>query len=143
MHDRRIFRNLGIAVVISAVFANPLEARPTPQQQPPPSQTSAQSSAAPWTLDEVIKLIKQGKKDPHQAASTIAGRGVDFELDEKTEKKLRKAGADDQLLPQIWKVTPSGKAHMQALLTSPSGVEIQASPAEGFGFAGHSKRRRP
>jgi tetratricopeptide (TPR) repeat protein len=84
------------------------------------------------TLDEVIKLIKQGKKDPQQVASAIADRGVDFELDEKTEKKLRKAGADDQLLPEIWKVTPSGKAHMQALLTSPSGVEIQASPAEAL-----------
>jgi tetratricopeptide (TPR) repeat protein len=113
------------------MFTYPLEARPI-NQQSTTSQRSAQSSPAPLTLDEVIKLIKQGKKDPHQAASAIAARGVDFELDEKTEKKLRKAGADDQLLPEIWKVTPSGKAHMQALLTSPSGVEIQASPAEAL-----------
>src|SRR6202035_956069 len=72
------------------------------------------------------------KKDPQQVTSAIAARGVDFELDEKTEKKLRKAGVDDQLLPEIWKVTPSGKAHMQALLTSPSGMKIQASPAEAL-----------
>lgn len=122
---------MGIAVLLSGMFAFPQEAPPS-QQQPTPSQTSAKSSAAPLTLDEVIKLIKQGKKEPQQVASTIAARGVDFELDEKSEKKLRKAGADDTLLPEIWKVTPSGKAHMQALLTSPSGVEIQASPAEAL-----------
>jgi tetratricopeptide (TPR) repeat protein len=131
MQDRRVFRNLGIAVLLSGAFAFPQEAPPSPQQSPP-SHTSAQASPAPLTLDEVIKLIKQGKKDPHQVVSVIAGRGVDFELDEKTDKKLRKAGADDLLLPEIWKVTPGGKAHMQALLTSPSGVEIQASPAEAL-----------
>jgi tetratricopeptide (TPR) repeat protein len=131
MQDRKIFRSLGIAVLLSGMLAYPLETRP-PQQQPPPSEKSAQSSLARLTLDEVIKLIKQGKKDPHQVASAIAGRGVDFDLDEKTEKKLRKAGADDELLPEIWKVTPSGKAHMQALMTTPSGVDVQASPAEAL-----------
>ena len=131
MQDCRVFRNLGIAVLLGGVFAFPQEAPPS-QQQSVPSQTSAKSSPAPLTLDEVIKLIKQAKKDPQQVAAAIAARGVDFELDEKSEKKLRKAGADDQLLPEIWKVTPSGKAHMQALLTSPSGMEIQASPAEAL-----------
>ena len=134
MQARKVFKNLGIAVLLNGMFAYPLEAR-LPQQQPPPSQTSAQSSPtspAPLTLDEVIKLIKQGKKDPQQVVAAIAGRGVAFDLDEKTEKKLRKAGADDQLLPEIWKVTPSGKAHMKALMTTPSGVEVQASPAEAL-----------
>jgi tetratricopeptide (TPR) repeat protein len=131
MPDRNVFRKLGIALLLSGMFAFALETQP-PQQQSPPSVTAAQSPPTPLTLDEVIRLIKQGKKDPHQVASAIADRGVDFDLDEKTEKKLRKAGADDQLLPEIWKVTPSGKAHMKALLTSPSGVEVLASPAEAL-----------
>jgi tetratricopeptide (TPR) repeat protein len=83
-------------------------------------------------LDEVIRLIRQAKNEPQAAASVIAERGVAFELDEKTEKKLRKAGADDDLLAAIWKVTPSGEAHMRALLTSPSGVEVQASVTEAM-----------
>ena len=62
----------------------------------------------------------------------MAARGVDFDLDDKTEKKLRKAGADDELLPEIWKATPKGKAHIDALLTSPTGVEIKASPGEAL-----------
>jgi tetratricopeptide (TPR) repeat protein len=131
MQDCKVFRKLGIAVLLGGMFGFPLETRPL-RQQSPPSGTATQSSPAPLTLDEVILLIKQNKKDSHQVVSAIAGRGVDFDLDEKTEKKLRKAGADDQLLPEIWKVTPKGKARIQALLTTPSGVEVQASPAEAL-----------
>jgi tetratricopeptide (TPR) repeat protein len=130
MQDRKGFRKLGIAVLLGGMLANPLET--SPPQQAPPSGTATQSSPAPLTLDEVIRLIKQSKKDPQQVTAAIAGRGVDFDLDEKTEKKLRKAGADDQLLPEIWKATPKGKAHIEALLTTPSGVELQASPAEAL-----------
>lgn len=57
---------------------------------------------------------------------------MDFDLDEKTAKKLRKAGADDELVADIWRVTPGGKAHMRALLTTPSGNEVQASAAEAM-----------
>jgi len=84
------------------------------------------------TLDEVIRLIKERKSDPQSAASAIVERGVDFELEEKAEKKLRKAGADDDLLADIWKVTPSGKAHMRALLTTPTGTDVQASAGEAM-----------
>ena len=133
MQDCKLFRKLGIAVLLSGMFAFPVQTRP-PQEQSPASGTAAQSSSAPLTLDEVVGLIKQGKKDLHQVASAIVDRGVDFDLDKKTEKKLRKVGADDQLLPEIWKVTPSGKAQMQALLTSPSGVEVRASAGEALAW---------
>jgi Tetratricopeptide repeat len=133
MQDRKLFRKLGIAVLLSGMFAFPVQTRP-PQERSPASETAAESSSAPLTLDEVVRLIKQGKKDLHQVASAIVDRGVDFDLDKKTENKLRKVGADDQLLPEIWKVTPSGKAHMQALLTGPSGVEVQASAGEALAW---------
>jgi tetratricopeptide (TPR) repeat protein len=127
---RLVLWTMGVAL-LGVSFVCRLDASASlPQSNP--SSSSAQSSSAPLTLDEVIRLIKLGKKDPHQVAFAIAGRGVDFDLDDKTEKKLRKAGADDELLPEIWKVTPSGRAHMQALLTSPSGVEVQASPGEAL-----------
>jgi tetratricopeptide (TPR) repeat protein len=90
------------------------------------------AASAPLTLDEVIRLIKQSKGESRSVASAIAERGVDFELEEKVEKKLRKAGADDALIADIWKVTPSGKAHVRALLTSPSGIDLQASAGEAM-----------
>lgn len=95
------------------------------------------------TLDEVMRLIKQSKNEPAAAMSTVAERGVAFELDEKTQKKLQKAGADDDLLAAIWKVTPSGKAHMRALLTSPSGVEIQATATEAMDLQAIQNEKAP
>ena len=71
------------------------------------------------TLDEVTRLVKQAKNEPQAAASAIAERGVAFELDEKTQKKLRKAGADDDLLAAIWKATLSGKAELKAMREGP------------------------
>ena len=68
------------------------------------------------TLDEVMRLIKQSKNEPPRQMSAVAERGVAFELDEKTQKKLRKAGADDDLLAAIWKVTPEWQGpHASAL----------------------------
>jgi tetratricopeptide (TPR) repeat protein len=84
------------------------------------------------TLDEVMRLVKQSKSDPQAALQVLSERGVGFDLDEKTGKKLQRAGADDALLAAIWQATPNGKAHMQALLTSPSGVELQATGAEAI-----------
>jgi tetratricopeptide (TPR) repeat protein len=95
------------------------------------------------TLDEVLRLLKQAKNEPQAAASNLAERGVAFELDEKTAKKLRKAGADDDMIAAIWKVTPSGKAHMRALLTSPSGVEIQASATEALALQEIQNEKAP
>jgi tetratricopeptide (TPR) repeat protein len=83
-------------------------------------------------MDEVIRLIKQSKSHPQLIASAITERSVDFEMEEKTEKKLRKAGADDALIADIWQVTPSGKARMRAILTSPTGVDLQASADEAM-----------
>jgi tetratricopeptide (TPR) repeat protein len=131
MQARKVFRNLGIAVLLGGMFAYPLDTRAF-QQTTPASEKATQSAPAPLTLDEVIRLIKQNNKDARQVVSAIADRGVSFDLDEKTEKKLRKAGANNELLPEIWKITPKGKAHIQSLLTSPSGVQVQASPAEAF-----------
>src|SRR5579864_7174660 len=131
MQDRRVVRNLGLAVLLGGMFAYPLQTRAL-QQTTPASEKATQSASAPLTLDEVIRLIKQDKKDARQVVSAIADRGVNFDLDERTEKKLRKAGADNELLPEIWKVTPKGKANIQSLLTTPSGVQVQASPAEAF-----------
>lgn len=59
---------------------------------------------------------------------------MDFDLDTKSATKLRKAGADDDMLYAIWQITPSGKAHMQALLTTSSGLELQVAASEALAF---------
>jgi len=98
----------------------------------PPHPQSNQSAASPLTLDDVVRLIKRNKNDRQAVSSAVSQRGVNFEMDEKVSNKLRKAGADDELLGAIWEATPTGKARMRALLTSPTGVDIQASAAEAM-----------
>jgi tetratricopeptide (TPR) repeat protein len=141
VHNYQLLSKLGIAALLVGVIPSgavlqakrgislsPLIALPLPPQSSPP----AQSPAAPLTLDEALRIVKQSKSDPKAAESLIAERGVAFELEDKIQKRLQKAGASDDLLAEIWKVTPSGKAQMRALLTSPSGVEMQASAAEAM-----------
>ena len=126
-----MFGNPGIRVYVSAILVF-LPVAYLPNPRPALVCPTAQASQAPLTLEEVIRLCKQNKKDPQQVAPTIAQRGVDFDLDGKTEKKLRRAGADDKLLEDIWKTTPTGKAQMKAILTSPTGAQLQASPGEAL-----------
>ena len=59
---------------------------------------------------------------------------MDFDLDARVEKKLRKAGADDDMLYGIWQITPNGKAHRKGFLTTPSGVELQVASSEALAF---------
>ena len=126
-----MFTKLRVAVLSVGILVSPLLAR-SPHPQSNQSAPIAQSAPSPLALDEVIRLIKERKSDSQSVASAIAERGVAFELEEKSAKKLRKAGADDELLVDVWKVTPSGKAHMRALLTSPTGVDVHASAGEAM-----------
>jgi len=142
IRDRNVLTRLGIAVLLAGMLISPLVAR-SPYLQSKQSAPAAQSSPSPLTLDEVLRLIKQNKSDPKAVAPAISERGVNFELEEKTQKKLQKAGADDELLADIWKVTPSGKAHMQALLTSPSGLELRASAGEALALQDIQNERSP
>ena len=131
IQNRQVLTGFEVAVLLVGVLVSPLVARP-PHPRSIQSVPTAQSPPSPLTLDEVIRLIKQSKSDPQSVVSAIAARGVGFELEEKAANKLRKVGADDELLADIWKVTPSGKAHMRALLTSPSGIDVQASAGEAM-----------
>jgi len=126
-----VLKKFAVAVLLVGNLVSPLVAR-APHPQSNQSASIAQSAPSPLTLDEVIRLIKEKKSDAQSVASAIAERGVAFEVEEKVVKKLRKAGADDELIVDVWKVTPSGKARMRALLTSPTGIDVQASAGEAM-----------
>jgi tetratricopeptide (TPR) repeat protein len=131
--NRKMFSTSGVPIFLAAILAATLPVSLATTQSDPPHE-SRQSSASPLKLDEVIDLIKKTKKDPAQLSYVLTQRGVDFDLDTKTEKKLRKAGADDDTLYGIWQITPNGKAHMKVLLTTPTGVELQVASSEALAF---------
>lgn len=100
----------------------------------PCSSLRAQTPQAKLTQQEVIRLIKQSKNDLKQVPPVLEQRGVDFNLDAKIEKKLRKAGANDDIIQDVYKASPAGQAARKAILTSATGAKLEASPEEGAGL---------
>ena len=79
------------------------------QQQEQPAKSSAPVQA-PLTEDELVKLVKHNKKDLKKVADEVQARGLDFELTPDIEKKITKAGADEQFLTYIKQFTPAMRA---------------------------------
>jgi len=94
----------------------------------------AQAPQQPLTQDEVRDLVKKNTKDADLAYKTLDERGVDFDLNREIERKMRKAGADDAMLQAIWKAGPTSRNAKTALLTSATGVQLQATYEEAMGF---------
>ncbi len=82
---------------------------------------------------EVVRLLRQSKKDLQSVVSAVAARGVDFDLDPRIAKELRRARANDGVLEAIWKAGPTGRSQ-KALLTTATGAGIQATPEEAQAF---------
>ncbi len=98
------------------------------------SHLTAQENQARLTEKEVVDLIKHSKGNLKDAAAVIERREVDFDLDAKVEQKLRKAGADDDTIQSIWKVTPNGRASQKSILSTATGAKLEIPPKEGMGF---------
>jgi tetratricopeptide (TPR) repeat protein len=96
------------------------------------SPVIAQTQQPKLTEDEVVHLIKQSKNDLKAVAVTLQQRGVDFNLDAKVEKKLRKAGATDEIIQDVYKASPAGEAARKSILTSATGEQLEASSEEGM-----------
>jgi tetratricopeptide (TPR) repeat protein len=86
------------------------------------------------TQDEVRDLIKKNKNNQDAVFKTVDDRGVDFDLNRDIEKKLRKAGADDNMLQAIWKAGPTSRTAKMSSLTSLSGAQLRATYEEAMGY---------
>jgi tetratricopeptide (TPR) repeat protein len=70
--------------------------------------------ALPLKEKELVEILKSKQFRP-QAAAIVEQRGVEFELNPDTEKQLRKAKADDQLIEIIRKAGPSARTERAKL----------------------------
>jgi tetratricopeptide (TPR) repeat protein len=84
--------------------------------------------------DEVYNLIKQDKHQPELIEKTLHDRGVDLDLNPDIEKKMRKAGADDQILQAIWAAGPTVRKFEGAVLTSATGTPLTSTYKEAMGY---------
>jgi len=88
----------------------------------------------PLTQEQVYNLVKQNKKNPAAVYKALGERGVDFDLNRDIESKLRRAGADDEMLQAIWRAGPTNRMARTALLTSATGASLESSYEEAMGF---------
>lgn len=95
----------------------------------------AQAPQQPLTEDEVRDLVKNNvKKNTDHISKTLSERKVDFDLNRDIEKKMRRIGATDDILQEIWKAGPTYRNAKGSLLTSPAGTRIDATYEEAMGF---------
>jgi tetratricopeptide (TPR) repeat protein len=98
-----------------------------------PMQARAQQQPA-MTQDEVATLIKRNKKSPDVILKTLDERKVDFDLNPDIEKKMRKAGATDDVLQAIWRAGPTSRNAKSASLIGATGAQLQATYQEAMGY---------
>jgi len=84
--------------------------------------------------DEVYRLVKQEKAHPDVLEKTLHDQGVDFDLNGDIEKKMRKAGATDEILQAIWQAGPTIRNFKGAALTSATGAPLTSTYKEAMGY---------
>ena len=84
--------------------------------------------------DEVYRLVKQEKQHPDVLEKTLHDQGVDFDLNSDIEKKMRKAGANDDILQAIWAGGPTARNFKGATLTSATGAPLTSTYKEAMGY---------
>ncbi|MBZ5516424.1 MAG: hypothetical protein LAN62_16555 [Acidobacteriia bacterium] len=135
-------KQLAIFIALVWLATSPLMAQGTQQPQSnessaqnvQPEGAGAQGTAQPMSQAELRDLLKRNKKNLDVVYKALDERGVDFDLDPKIEPKMRKAGADDNMLQAIWKAGPTSKNSKSATLTSSSGVPLHAKYEEAMGY---------
>src|SRR5215472_7947876 len=84
--------------------------------------------------DEVYRLVKQQKQHADVIEKTLHDQGVDFDLNQDIEKKMRKAGATDEILQAMWAAGPTTRNFKGAVVTSATGVPLNSTYKEAMGY---------
>lgn len=84
--------------------------------------------------DEVYGLIKQDKGHLDVLEKTLHDQGVDFDLNNDIEKKMRQAGATDEILQAIWAAGPTVRTFKGAALMSATGTPLTSTYKEAMGY---------
>jgi tetratricopeptide (TPR) repeat protein len=88
----------------------------------------------PLNQDEVYRLVKQDKQQPDILEKTLHDQGVDFDLNRDIEKRMRKAGANDEILQAIWAAGPTVRNFKGAVVVSATGAPLTSTYKEAMGY---------
>ena len=113
----------GAAVLLSTSFMSKAAGGP-------PQGTPTMGGQPPMTEKEVISELK--KDGPDQLLKDLQPRGVTFEMDQDTEKRLRKNKATDQVIQAVTQAGPKEREAATKALMASGGLVL--SPAETSDF---------
>ncbi len=113
---------VALSLVLSAKGFAQVATSPTMGTTPAP---------APMTEKEVITELKKDGAD--QLLKDLDRRGVDFEMDDETEKRLHKAKASDEVIKAVRAAGPKERSAAQTAAALANGAVI-VPPAENADF---------
>jgi len=90
-------------------------------------------NGAPFTFDQVLKLVGDSPIPLHRRRDAIQARGIDFALGSEELDKLKTAGASDDVLELIKskaKVSSAATAHVVPKPAPTGGIVLSCSPNE-------------
>jgi formylglycine-generating enzyme required for sulfatase activity len=99
------------------------------------------ATAVPLTLEDILALL-EGRVRPARIKAIVAERGVDFSLNNETERRLRTAGATDDVIIEIAKsyrppTRPEPKPNPEPPRRSPSNPApgtVRANSTDGLQY---------
>lgn len=83
----------------------------------------AQKGGSKLSLEDVVKLLK-GFVSPDRVAVIAKNRGVNFRVTDDTEKLLREAGANDNLVSTLKDLAPKPTAPVLAIHSTPGHAQV-------------------
>jgi len=129
---RVTFLALSIAVTGALLTAQPVAENKLPSAHAKKTDDPF-LSGAPFTFDQVLKLVGDTPIPMRRRKDAIQARGIDFALGSEELDKLKAAGATDDVLELIKskaKVSTAAAAHVVSKPAPKGGMAVNCSPSE-------------
>jgi PEGA domain len=90
------------------------------------SIAAAQKAKKPLSKDDVVGLL-EGDVEPARVADVVRSEGIKFEMNAATEKEIRDAGGDENLINVLMELSPKAKTPPVNSSTPPSSPKTSMS----------------
>ncbi len=130
MRSKYVILLAAAMLLTAAVWAQDLPTAGTPTAVAPTMGQSPEQG--PLSVQDVVLALKK-KGQAEQLKKDIGTRGVSFEVDEDTEKQLRKAKASDEMIAAIKAAGPKARAGKAKAAAIANGMSV-VPPEEAAEF---------
>ena len=126
----RICRFLRTAVLLAAVPASFTLAQSVPRTQPAPRHNDPFLSGAPFSFEQLQRLLGENAIPIRRRRDAVQARGVSFTPSPEQIERLKAAGASDDMLKLIKSSIKSNVASVSAAPKALGGLALTCAPLE-------------